>query len=158
VQITKLEDNLLFRLANSQGDILEDIELIENLEETKRTATEIAEKVVQATETQTVINSTREVYRPVAARGALMYFLVDALNVLDRVYQYSMANFVYILKKGMDVTPGGTDQSKVAEHLRTSEPLSVEKRVDRAAQLGVRAEFTRGGRVRRSAGRLGGIC
>ena len=130
VQITKLEDNLLFRLANSQGDILEDIELIENLEETKRTATEIAEKVVQATETQTVINSTREVYRPVAARGALMYFLVDALNVLDRVYQYSMANFVYILKKGMDVTPGGTDQSKVAEHLRTAEPLSVEKRVD----------------------------
>ena len=69
VQITKLEDNLLFRLANSQGDILEDIELIENLEETKRTATEIAEKVVQATETQTVINSTREVYRPVAARA-----------------------------------------------------------------------------------------
>uniref|UniRef100_A0A7S0GLB7 Dynein heavy chain n=1 Tax=Micromonas pusilla TaxID=38833 RepID=A0A7S0GLB7_MICPS len=131
VQITKLEDNLLFRLANSQGDILEDIELIENLEETKRTATEIAEKVVQATETQTVINSTREVYRPVAARGALMYFLVDALNVLDRVYQYSMANFVYILKKGMDVTPGGTDQSKVAEHLRTSEPLSVEKRVEK---------------------------
>ena len=31
VQITKLEDNLLFKLANSQGDILEDIELIENL-------------------------------------------------------------------------------------------------------------------------------
>ena len=39
---------MLFRLSNSQGDILEDIELIENLEETKRTATEIAEKVVQA--------------------------------------------------------------------------------------------------------------
>ena len=61
-----------------------------------------------------------------------MYFLVDALNVLDRVYQYSMANFVYILKKGMDVTPGGTDQSKVAEHLRTPEPLSVDKKSRRA--------------------------
>ena len=130
VQITKLEDNLLFRLANSQGDILEDIELIENLEETKRTATEIAEKVVQATETQTVINQTREVYRPVAARGALMYFLVDALNVLDRVYQYSMANFVYILKKGMDVTPGGTDQSKVPEGKRLPDALPVDKRVE----------------------------
>jgi len=130
VQITKLEDNLLFRLANSQGDILEDIALIENLEETKRTATEIAEKVVQATETQTVINQTREVYRPVAARGALMYFLVDALNVLDRVYQYSMANFVYILKKGMDVTPGGSDQTKVPENKRLSDALPVDKRVE----------------------------
>lgn len=38
ITLKNLEDNLLTRLANSQGDILEDIELIENLEETKRTA------------------------------------------------------------------------------------------------------------------------
>jgi dynein heavy chain len=130
VQITELEDNLLFRLSNSQGDILDDIELIENLEETKKTATEIAEKVIQATETQTIINQTREVYRPVASRGSLMYFMIDVLNVLDRVYQYSMANFVYIMKKGMDVCPGGTDQSLVPEAERTDAPLPVLKRVD----------------------------
>ena len=33
VQLSQLEDNLLYRLANSEGDILEDIELIENLED-----------------------------------------------------------------------------------------------------------------------------
>jgi ATP-binding dynein motor region len=38
ITLVGLEDNLLTRLANAQGDILEDIELIENLEETKRTA------------------------------------------------------------------------------------------------------------------------
>jgi dynein heavy chain, axonemal len=38
ITLKSLEDNLLTRLANSQGDILEDIKLIENLEETKRTA------------------------------------------------------------------------------------------------------------------------
>ena len=38
ITLKGLEDNLLTRLANSQGDILEDIALIENLEETKRTA------------------------------------------------------------------------------------------------------------------------
>jgi ATP-binding dynein motor region len=38
ITLKSLEDNLLTRLANAQGDILEDIELIENLEETKRTA------------------------------------------------------------------------------------------------------------------------
>lgn len=38
ITLKNLEDNLLTRLANSQGDILDDIELIENLEETKRTA------------------------------------------------------------------------------------------------------------------------
>jgi len=130
VQLTELEDNLLFRLANSQGDILDDIELIENLEETKRTATEIADKVEQATTTQAAINKTREVYRPVASRGSLLYFLIDVLNVLDRVYQYSMANFVYILKKGMDLCPGGHDQSKVPEALRMENALPVDKRVE----------------------------
>jgi dynein heavy chain, axonemal len=45
ITLQDLENSLLARLANAQGDILEDIELIENLEETKRTAIEIEEKV-----------------------------------------------------------------------------------------------------------------
>ena len=83
-----------------QGDILEDIALIENLEETKRTAVDIAEKVKQAKETELSIGKAREVYRPVATRGSLVYFLIDTLNALDRCYHYSMANFVFILRKG----------------------------------------------------------
>lgn len=83
-----------------QGDILEDIALIENLEETKRTAVDIAEKVKQAKETEVSIGKAREVYRTVATRGSLVYFLIDTLNALDRCYHYSMANFVYILRKG----------------------------------------------------------
>lgn len=35
-----------------------------------------------------------------AARGALMFFIIDSLHTLDRVYHYSMANFVAILRKG----------------------------------------------------------
>lgn len=71
-------------LVCAQGDILEDIELIENLEETKRTAVEIEEKVAQAKNTEVSISAAREVYRPVAARGSQVYFLIDNLNALDR--------------------------------------------------------------------------
>lgn len=129
IQLKDLEDNLLFRLANSQGDILDDIELIENLEETKRTAVEIESKVLAAKDTEKTINTAREVYRAVATRGSLVYFLIDSLWVLDRVYQYSMANFVYILKKGIDVTPGGPDESKVPVAQQRGE-VSLEKRVE----------------------------
>ena len=94
---------------------MEDIDLIENLEETKRTSTDIEVKVQQAKATEIDINKAREVYRMVATRGSLVYFLIDNLNALDRVYHYSMANFVCILKKGMDVTPGGKDESHVPE-------------------------------------------
>ncbi|KAK9866454.1 hypothetical protein WJX84_011662 [Apatococcus fuscideae] len=130
ITLKELEDNLLARLANSQGDILEDIELIENLEETKRTATDIAEKVKLAKETEVSISKAREVYRPVATRGALTYFLIDSLNALDRVYHYSMANFVYILRKGMDVTPGGSDESLVPPAQRLGQAVDISKRVE----------------------------
>jgi dynein heavy chain, axonemal len=82
-----------------------------------------------AKETEISISAAREVYRPVAARGSLMYFLVDSLNTLDRVYHYSMANYIYILRKGMDVTPGGLDQSKVPEQYRLEEAVPLEQRV-----------------------------
>jgi len=61
---------------------------------------DIAEKVKQAKETELSIGKAREVYRTVATRGSLVYFLIDTLNALDRCYHYSMANFVYILRKG----------------------------------------------------------
>ena len=79
----------------------------------QRTAIEIEEKVKLAKQTEVSIAKAREVYRPVATRGSLVYFLIDNLNALDRVYHYSMANFVYVLIKGMDMTPGGKDESKV---------------------------------------------
>ena len=46
-----------------------------------------------------MIDKAREVYRPVAARGSLHFFLVDKLNALAHMYQYSMANYVDILNK-----------------------------------------------------------
>jgi dynein heavy chain len=130
ITIQELEDNLLFRLANSQGDILEDIELIENLEETKKTANDIQEKVEVAKETEATIATAREAYRPVASRGSLMYFLIDTLSSLDRVYHFSMANFLAILDKGIDVTPGGEDESKVPEDKKLNKKEPLEKRVE----------------------------
>ncbi|GBF97683.1 flagellar outer dynein arm heavy chain beta [Raphidocelis subcapitata] len=129
IQLKELEDGLLARLANAQGDILEDIALVENLEETKRTAGDIAERVVAARLTEVSLSTAREVYRPVAARGALVYFLIDGLHALDRVYHYSMANFVGVLVKGMDATPGSADESAVPKELRTGAPVELEQRV-----------------------------
>jgi len=45
IKLKELESGLLYKLANAQGDILEDIELIESLEFSKKLSTEINEKV-----------------------------------------------------------------------------------------------------------------
>ena len=80
--------------------------------------------------TEVNIAKAREVYRPVAARGSLVYFLVDNLNALDRAYHYSMANFVYVLKKGMGMTPGGKDESRVPMAERLGMEVELDKRVE----------------------------
>ncbi len=64
--------------------------------------------------------SGAQVYRPVAARCALLYFLIDSLNALDRVYHYSMANFVLALKKGARPPPAAP-----AARARVRGPLTM---------------------------------
>ena len=88
------------------------MELIGNLEETKVTWLASQEKVKEGKETATAINVAREVYRPVASRGSLLFFLVDKLNALEHMYQFSMANFVDILNKGIDLTEKSDDLKK----------------------------------------------
>lgn len=63
-----LPAGILKRLAEAEGDITEDRELIEGLENTKRIATDIAEKSAIAQRTTIEINITSEKYRPVAHR------------------------------------------------------------------------------------------
>ena len=67
VKPAEWETLLLEKLANPQGDILEDVELILFLDEVK-------EKVIIAQETEGKINETSESYRPVASRCALLFF------------------------------------------------------------------------------------
>lgn len=52
IKMKELEDNILYKLATAQGDITEDVELIEGLEETKRIATDIGQKAELARATQ----------------------------------------------------------------------------------------------------------
>merc|ERR1719473_902111 len=51
VQLAALEALLLEKLANAEGDILEDTDLILSLEDAKKTSDEVKEKMVIATET-----------------------------------------------------------------------------------------------------------
>jgi len=97
--------SLPFRLAASKGDILEDTALVTSLEHTKATAEEIAAKRADAKVAETRLTSAREVYRPVAARGALAYFFMDSLQMLNRIYWFSMGSFLRIMRRSMAAAP-----------------------------------------------------
>merc|ERR1719484_474291 len=81
-----LSSQLLERLSNSTGNLLDDTELIEVLANTKAKAKEVETKLKEADERTIEINEKREQFRPVATRGSIMYFnMVDMTNVVNPI-------------------------------------------------------------------------
>jgi dynein heavy chain len=78
---------LLKNLSDADpATILQNKELIESLEVTKKTSTTIQEQQLKAKDTEININTMREVYRRVAAEGAMLYFLLIQLCIVDHMY------------------------------------------------------------------------
>jgi len=102
VTLAHLEALLLEKLANSEGDILDDTELILNLEDAKKTSDEVKEKVVVAQETEAKINETSEFYRPTGNRGSLLFFLLMDLSKMHTFYRYSLDAFVMVVTRAVN--------------------------------------------------------
>jgi len=98
IEIKSLEDGILEQLANAEGDVLDNIALIENLEESKKVSAEIAEKMLLAEDTEKMINASRESYREVASRGSLMFFLLTELNRIHSFHHYSLNSFIIVFQ------------------------------------------------------------
>lgn len=101
ITLKTCEDNLLERLSSATGNILGDVELVENLETTKKTATEIEIKVEEAKITSVKIDEAREQYRPCAARASLLYFILNDLNRINAIYQFSLKAFSTVFKDSL---------------------------------------------------------
>nr|KAJ3422838.1 Dynein heavy chain 6, axonemal [Polyrhizophydium stewartii] len=92
-QLKDIEEKILKLLFNSQGNILDDEELINTLNQSKVTSAAINERVLQAEQTEQDINMAREKYRPVAIRGSVLYFVIADLAEIDSMYQFSLKYF-----------------------------------------------------------------
>ena len=103
IKLVELEDTILKKLAEAEGDITEDVALIESLEETKRVSMDIAAKMEIAKKTTSDIAKTSEKYRPVAARGSLLFFVMNSIFRLHSFYMFSLNAFVVTFLHGIDL-------------------------------------------------------
>lgn len=101
IRVKQLEDNILMRLAEAQGDITEDRALIEELELSKKLSDEIANKLEDSRITSEKIETTSELYRPVAKRGALIFFVMNSLHKIHTYYVFSLHSFVSFFLRGI---------------------------------------------------------
>uniref|UniRef100_U3K3Y5 Dynein-1, subspecies f n=1 Tax=Ficedula albicollis TaxID=59894 RepID=U3K3Y5_FICAL len=103
--LKNLEDTLLHGLSTSTGNMLDNVELVQTLEETKFKATEVIEKLKLAEATAADIDLLRDGYRPAAKRGAILFSVLAEMAFVNIMYQFSLASFLevfgFALRKSM---------------------------------------------------------
>jgi dynein heavy chain len=115
-QLHEIESKILKLLSESTGNILDDHVLIETLSASKITSNDINIKVAEAQKTEEEIDTTREMYRPVAVRASVLYFAISTLLTVDPMYQYSLPWFTNLFIFSIEQSEKSDD---LAERLQT---------------------------------------
>lgn len=130
-KIKQLEDDLLFRLSNSTGNLLDDTELIDVLAVTKQTAQDVNEKLATASDTNKKITEACEEFRPVAHRATLIYFLIAEFATVNCMYQTSLKQFMGLYGLAIDTSERAAMPSKrisnIIDHLTYSVYLYIQR-------------------------------
>ena len=75
------------------------------LDESKKTAAEINERVAQSKIVEVEINETRNLYTSVAIRGSIIYFVIADMAKIDPMYQNSLAYVKSLFNKAIELSP-----------------------------------------------------
>jgi dynein heavy chain, axonemal len=92
--LIQLDLQLLDRLSNNNGNLLDDSTLLDVLENTKLKANQVKEKLISADETKASISEKRELFRPIATRGSILYFAIVSMSNINPMYQTSLMQFI----------------------------------------------------------------
>ncbi|CAG7837222.1 unnamed protein product [Allacma fusca] len=130
-QLISLETKILRLLFQSEGNILDDEELVEALNDSKKTSVEIVKRLKEAEETEIRISAAREKYRPVASRGSVLYFVVAQLTELDPMYQYSLKYFVQVFIQCIASTEKSEELDERLRILRKATTLATYTNISR---------------------------
>merc|ERR1719478_888746 len=90
-----LDKQLLERLSNAEGNLLDDTELIEVLANTKAKAKEVEGKLAEAKERTIEIDEKREQFRTVATRGSIMYFNMTDITLVSNPITLQPSGWMY---------------------------------------------------------------
>jgi len=119
ISLLDLDQKLLNKLGESKGDLLEDVELIQTLNETKKQSTSVKSKIESAKQTEININKKREQYRAVATRGAVLYFVILDMSLVNWMYQTSLDQYLkWFMTSLADAKPSNMVAKRVENILK----------------------------------------
>lgn len=107
--LEQTQNKILQLIADSSGNILDDVVLIETMQTSKATSRDISKRVEDSISIEKSINEAREVYRAVARRGAILYFVVADMAGVDPMYQYSLVYIKRLFNGSIETSPARED-------------------------------------------------
>lgn len=131
-ELVEIENKILYMLANSKGNILDDTELIDTLGKAKITSEDINEKMAEAEVTERAIDESRERYRGVAFRASLLFFCIADLALVDPMYQYSLPWFVSTFVKSIRAAKESDQLEERLANLNDSSTYSLYRNICRS--------------------------
>ncbi|KAI2656493.1 Cytoplasmic dynein 2 heavy chain 1 [Labeo rohita] len=115
IQLAQLEESLLETLATAQGNILENKELIESLNQTKASSALIHLSLTESHRLQTSLDQERDAYLPLAETASKMYFVITDLSKINNMYRFSLASFLRLFHRALQ-----TEQESESTDVRIS--------------------------------------
>ncbi|KAK2517344.1 Dync2h1 [Columba guinea] len=115
IQLAKLEESLLETLATSQGNILENKDLIESLNQTKASSALIQESLAESHRLQSFLDKERDAYLPLAESASKMYFIISDLSKINNMYRFSLAAFLRLFQRALQ---SEQDSSNTEERIK----------------------------------------
>jgi dynein heavy chain len=129
--LLQLDAMLLERLTANTGNLLDDVELIKVLADTKAKATEVNEKLTSAAEMKAGINEKCEQFRAVATRGSVLYFAIVDLSLINCMYQTSLDKFLERFEHSMEVADKASLASKRVNNIIESMTYMIYRYINR---------------------------
>ncbi|KAF1329905.1 Dynein heavy chain, partial [Globisporangium splendens] len=105
----QIEIKILSLLSDAKGNILDDLELIHALDTSKQTSIVVTKWLKESEVMKHEVLEIRNHYSPVAARGALLYFVIADLAAFDPTYQYSLEYFGRLFNLSIDEAPASSE-------------------------------------------------
>ncbi|KAK4828866.1 hypothetical protein QYF61_000994 [Mycteria americana] len=115
IQLAKLEESLLETLATSQGNVLENKDLIESLNQTKASSALIQESLAESHRLQSFLDKERDAYLPLAESASKMYFIISDLSKINNMYRFSLAAFLRLFQRALQ---SEQDSSNTEERIK----------------------------------------
>ena len=101
-KIQALENEILRLLNEAKGSLLDDEQLVNTLQESKKTSAEVTEQLTNAETTEAEIDAAREGYRPAAKRASVLFFVLNDLATINSMYQFSLDAYIDLFNLSLD--------------------------------------------------------